>query len=119
MLVGHAHMSSYQVVGRNQTIYYPEQGFFEDVIVRCESETYDYVKGTWDVKVKRGDLHEIMIGSSGTYLDPICPIYKTEFDLKFKNNEIHSFLIGEVSVDSMKFTFWTWEMDDIFKLEIL
>jgi len=83
LIVGHKHQSAYSKIKRSQKILYPEIDFLDEVLLDCKKSVKEYIldsAGT-DVTVKKGDLHEFMLGSSGTALKKICPVMATEFQI--------------------------------------
>ena len=68
--------------------------------------------------MKKGDLHELKMGASGRDFDPICPVYKEEFDLKFLSTERHGFIKTDVSSEKIEFTFIDDAMNEFYSLRI-
>lgn len=106
LITGHKHQSAYSVIGRTQKILHPEVDFLDTILLDCKKSTKEYFKeSSAEHFVKKGDLHELMVGSSGTELKKICPVYATEFNIMMESVEKHSFMIIEVSSTKVHVTF--------------
>ena len=58
------------------------------------------------------------MGASGRDFDPICPVMKQEFDIKFLNADRHGFIVGEANSEHLLLKFKNDAMEDFYSLRI-
>lgn len=104
-LVGHQHKFEYANMGYTDEVRYPGKNT-GPVLDDCTGRSEIWNTGNLDHLFQKGDtMHQILIGSSGTELDEVCPYKDQDGEVYFQSSDGHGLVNIEVNSKKLKIGF--------------
>ncbi|CAI2372801.1 unnamed protein product [Moneuplotes crassus] len=117
-LVGHAHIYEYSNFGYDESLRYPNEAK-GPMLDDCGADIEIYNTANLEHYFKKGEMfHQILVGTSGTELDKICPYHDQDGEVYFQSIDGHGLVTIEANSDFLRIAFYKDMEVPFFLVEI-